>query len=843
MKKSSNKKANKKVSADLKSAGLSHRFADKRFLENLPESMPDGLAVKDARGIITYVSDRFCNILGHDNRELIGQSFEKFLDKSSLNDFRKLDRACKNGESSSGEIAFIKRDGGRYDTLVYQNPVFDQEGIHQGDMVIITDDTRIERAAKALKKADRYSSRGLLILRKGKILYADRIFCDIFGYSVEEFLSFTAEHFINMMYSDYRDILRDKLQSGLPEGPGEPSFEFMAARKNGEELRGEIFIRSVEHEGRPSVQIAVTEITDQKTASVILEERLKFETLLSEFSAAFVNLPGDKIDEAIKNWLQRITEFLGIERITMIELSDDEPKFSIAHSWAVEGYDPILPIPEAKQLPWLSRKVLGGEMVRFTKIDELPKRAAKEKQYFKKRNLKSSIILPLLAGGSFLGVLAFSALRSERNWPDRLVQRLRLVGEIFANAIKHKKNENALRESEEKFRQLAEQSPNMIFINQGGRIRYVNARCEEVMGYPCTEYYNDDFDFMVLIDPDYRDKIRKNFKEHSRRLDVPPAECALRTRSGEKIDAIITTRLIKYGGEPAILGIAADITGIKRTKDKLKESEENFKALAENANDGFLVRTLKGNQVFANKAASMITGFSLEELKQKPIEKLAATEELKKFRSFLGKRSQEDNALKQHQTVFVRKNGSRVPVEITATETTWQKQPAVMFVFRNITERKMVEDKLKSAGEELKLERDALQKKSIALMEVSSSIEIEKNAIRHQIETKIEKVILPIIGKLKEAGEEHRRKYMEMLERELEELYSAKEDKLSNLSGKLTPRQMEICRMIKRGHLSKEISEMLNVSILTVHKHREIIRKKLGIRNKGINLNSYLQLL
>ena len=62
-----------------------------------------------------------------------------------------------------------------------------------------------------------------------------------------------------------------------------------------------------------------------------------------------------------------------------------------------------------------------------------------------------------------------------------------------------KRTEEALRESEGKFRSLAEQSPNMIFIKENGRVVYVNYRCEEVIGYSKEEFYSPDFDFTSLL--------------------------------------------------------------------------------------------------------------------------------------------------------------------------------------------------------------------------------------------------------------------------------------------------------------------------------------------------------
>jgi PAS domain S-box-containing protein len=135
---------------------------------------------------------------------------------------------------------------------------------------------------------------------------------------------------------------------------------------------------------------------------------------------------------------------------------------------------------------------------------------------------------------------------------------------------KRKGAEQALRESEEKFRNLAEQSPNMIFINRAGKIVYANKRCEEVTGYTRDEFYAENFSFLTLIAPDYRELIKANFSRHLVGQEVEPYEYALVTKDHRRVEVIITTRLIDYEGEKAILGIVTDITEYKRAEEEIQ---------------------------------------------------------------------------------------------------------------------------------------------------------------------------------------------------------------------------------------------------------------------------------
>jgi PAS domain S-box-containing protein len=136
--------------------------------------------------------------------------------------------------------------------------------------------------------------------------------------------------------------------------------------------------------------------------------------------------------------------------------------------------------------------------------------------------------------------------------------------------------ERALRESEEKFRNLTEQSPNMIFINRGDKIVYANRKCEEIMGYTRDEFYADDFNFLDLIAPEFVDLILKNYRRHLQGMEVEMYEYALITKAGTRVEAIVTTRLINYEGQNAILGIVTDITERKAAEKLLQEKDNEL---------------------------------------------------------------------------------------------------------------------------------------------------------------------------------------------------------------------------------------------------------------------------
>ena len=131
---------------------------------------------------------------------------------------------------------------------------------------------------------------------------------------------------------------------------------------------------------------------------------------------------------------------------------------------------------------------------------------------------------------------------------------------VILDITERKRAEEELKESEEKFRCVTEQSPNMIFINKKGRVVYANKKCEEIMGYETHEFYSPDFDLLTLIAPEFRELVRGNLSRHMSGEEVPPYRCALVTKDGKRIEALLTTKLIQYGGEAAIIGTVTEIT-------------------------------------------------------------------------------------------------------------------------------------------------------------------------------------------------------------------------------------------------------------------------------------------
>jgi signal transduction histidine kinase len=168
---------------------------------------------------------------------------------------------------------------------------------------------------------------------------------------------------------------------------------------------------------------------------------LRFETLLANLSATFVNVPAAEVDSQIESGLKQIVEFLDLDRTGLGQLSPEG--MVITHSYQLPGVPPSPRVIIEAQFPFYAKKVHEGEVFRLP--EDLPPEATREREFCARTGLKSNLTIPLKVTGSVVGGIGFASFRSPREWPDELVQRLRLVGDIFTNALARKRAEEALR--------------------------------------------------------------------------------------------------------------------------------------------------------------------------------------------------------------------------------------------------------------------------------------------------------------------------------------------------------------------------------------------------------------
>ena len=179
----------------------------------------------------------------------------------------------------------------------------------------------------------------------------------------------------------------------------------------------------------------MNESSAHERSETTLEQQLRLERLLAELSAAFVAVSSDQVDATIGVWLRRIVEFLDIDRSTIGELSRDDGLFRVTHSWTRGGFAPLPSPLRETDIPWIGAMMHRGDTVVFARLNDLPEEAWREKRIFERVGPKANVTVPLRVGTKLVGILGFGSIRRERAWPTWEVQRLQLVGQVFANAL------------------------------------------------------------------------------------------------------------------------------------------------------------------------------------------------------------------------------------------------------------------------------------------------------------------------------------------------------------------------------------------------------------------------
>ena len=188
----------------------------------------------------------------------------------------------------------------------------------------------------------------------------------------------------------------------------------------------------------------------RKQAEESMKERLELESLLVDISTRFVNLPAEQIDGEIEDAHRRVCECFGLDFSALWQLSIKSPRnYTLTHSYRlVDG--PSLPerMTADEYFPWCLERVGAGEVIAIS-TENSPAEAARDQEVWRHYGIKSSLVIPLSAGGEPpIGAVSFNTMKAERTWPEPIVKQLQLVAQIFANALARKYADAELRKSE-----------------------------------------------------------------------------------------------------------------------------------------------------------------------------------------------------------------------------------------------------------------------------------------------------------------------------------------------------------------------------------------------------------
>jgi len=314
--------------------------------------------------------------------------------------------------------------------------------------------------------------------------------------------------------------------------------------------------------------------------------------------------------------------------------------------------------------------------------------------------IRSSISVPMQVANKLVGTININALDRRRPFTLGQMKALTILSSTAAAALESASLYAQVLKAEEKYRSIFDNAVEGIFQSTPeGRFITVNPAMARILAYDLPEELIQtvtDVSRQLYVNPEDRLKsqeievcngVLQDFVFEARRKD------------GEKIWLSLNRRTMRdeNGVELFREGTVQDVTERKRAEAALRESEERYRDLVENAHDIIYSHDLEGNYTSMNKAGEEITGYTLEEALKLKMSDTVAPECLPKVQQMM-KRKLAGERVTAYDIEIIAKDGRRVPVEVN-TKYVYQNGVAagVQGIARDVTERKQLEDQLRQS--------------------------------------------------------------------------------------------------------------------------------------------------
>ncbi len=312
-----------------------------------------------------------------------------------------------------------------------------------------------------------------------------------------------------------------------------------------------------------------------------LKDRLRFEELISDLSAGFVSISSAEIENQINTCLQQITEFFAADRCTLGLFSEDKTQLMRAFEYHREGVEPAPVSLSKEQLPWYISQLIKGKMVVINRLEDLPANAIEERRLCLAKSMKSFLSIPLVMGQKTLGSCALVSVREERIWPGDLVQRMRLIVEVFSGALARKRSEESLRESEARLNLAATSAEAGLWVLEiaTGHI-WATEKARELSGFISDQELNFE-GFIQVVDPEDRDRIRRSVERTMQTHSDFREEYRIVHPDGAVRWMVARGRpYFSSSGEPErLMGVSIDISERKQMEKQLQQRLRDIEQL------------------------------------------------------------------------------------------------------------------------------------------------------------------------------------------------------------------------------------------------------------------------
>lgn len=395
----------------------------------------------------------------------------------------------------------------------------------------------------------------------------------------------------------------------------------------------------------------IEDITDKKYAEKALKESEEKYRFLFERSPAINLIIG--IDEKIKDANENLTKWLGYAKDEVIGKS---------------VLDFIVPEQKEKVSELLERSFQGMDIAE-NEIDVYAK--------------DGSVHTLLFSRGQ--------AILHENDKPISIL----VTG---LDITKRKQMENALKESEERFKNLADLLPEMVFeVDTNGIITYANEKWFKFFGYT-PQQIQGGFHGANTIIPEERNKALENMKAVLNGKDIGWSEYTAVKKDGSTAPIMVHSAPIVRGGKiVGARGVVIDMTERKATELALRESEKRYRSLFENASDAIFVESLSGDILEVNQKACELLGYTKDELLSLKVKDILPPGEEDRVYEIANRLDETPSLIIEGKNR--RKDGTLIDVEVSIRLIEWKGEEAALVLVRDITERKKIEEAQRQRAE------------------------------------------------------------------------------------------------------------------------------------------------
>ncbi len=195
---------------------------------------------------------------------------------------------------------------------------------------------------------------------------------------------------------------------------------------------------------------------ERRRFSEALQERLRFEGLLSRLSAEFIDLRGEGLDQKINLVMREVGEYAACDETCLVQFETSANDSRISHGWMRGGGQREGSFDFLEAFPWAASQLKRGESVVFGSLAELPPEATKERTYLEAEGILSAVVVPFLQEESIEG-LFFAQSFHEQCWPDYLVEQIQLLARVFFSALQRNASDRKLQAALTEINQLKDQ--------------------------------------------------------------------------------------------------------------------------------------------------------------------------------------------------------------------------------------------------------------------------------------------------------------------------------------------------------------------------------------------------